>query len=186
MKKIKLEYNSPVVLTFTIISIAVFFMDKLIPIGLMDNFFVYYGGYSALDIVRMFLYPLGHGSMDHLLGNMTFILLIGPMLEEKYSSKTIALLMLVTTLTIGISHLLFINSGILGASGIVFMMIILSSFTNMKKDSIPVTFILVAILFLGKEIYNGMFVNNNVSEIAHILGAVIGMIHIMIRNLKKN
>jgi len=183
--KLKLEYNSPVVLTFAIISTLVFFVDQIIPYDLIKNLFIYYGNYGALDILRMFLCSMGHGSVEHLLGNMTLILLIGPMLEEKYSSKVILLLMLLTSLTIGLAHLLFFNNGILGASGIVFMMIILSSFTNMKKDSVPITFIMVCILFLGKEVYNGIFVNNNVSEISHILGAVVGMAYMLIEN-KRN
>lgn len=178
----KIEYNSPVVLTFSILAISIFFIDELLPIQLTNNLLVYRGAISAVGIFSLFSYPLGHGSIEHLLGNMTLILLIGPMLEEKYSSKILFILMLITTVIIGLVQVFIFRSGILGASGIVFMMIILTSFTNMKDGKIPLTFIFIAILFLSKEVYNGLFVQNNISELAHLLGAIIGMGYIYIES----
>jgi len=182
MKKISniFEYNSPVVLTFSLLAALVFILDKIIPVGLIQNFFVYFGGTSLLDFARLFIWPLGHASTDHLLGNMTYILLVGPMIEEKYSSKILLTLMVMTTLVIGLVQALFVSGGILGASGIVFMLIILTSFTNMKEGKIPLTFVAIAFLFLGKEIYNGIFVNNNVSEMGHILGALVGISFVLL------
>lgn len=178
MKKLldKIEYNSPVVLTFSILAVLIFFIDQLLPLHIISNFFAYRGRFfSLLGLFTLLSYPLGHASIDHLLGNITLILLIGPMLEEKYSSKIMLILILVTTVVTGIVQAFVFNGGILGASGIVFMMIILTSFTNMKDNKIPLTFIFIAILFLAKEVYNGLFVENNISELGHILGAVIGM-----------
>ncbi|GKX29887.1 hypothetical protein SH1V18_23670 [Vallitalea longa] len=183
----KIEYNSPVVLTFALLATGVFFIDEIIPIDIINTFFVYRGGFSVMSLIQMILWPLGHASIDHLLGNITLILLIGPMLEEKYSSKTILILIIITTIIIGVFQVIILNSGILGASGIVFMMIVLTSFTNMKDGKVPLTFICIAILFLAKEIYNGLFVVNNISELGHILGAVVGIGYIFIiqKNKKK-
>ncbi len=183
----KIEYNSPVVLTFSLLATAIFFIDQIIPLDIINSLFVYRGGFSLISLVQMILWPLGHASIDHLLGNITLILLIGPMLEEKYSSKTILILIIITTVVIGFFQAIIFSSGILGASGIVFMMIILTSFTNMKDGKVPLTFIFIAILFLAKEIYNGIFVANNISELGHILGALVGMgyIYIVQKNKKK-
>jgi len=178
----KIEYNSPVILTFSLLSTLVFILDQVLPIELMNSLFVYRGEASLLGFVKMFLCPMGHGSVEHLLGNITIILLIGPMLEEKLSSKVLLILMFITSLLIGLFHLFVFSGGILGASGIVFMLIILTSFTNVKEGKIPLTFIVICILFLGKEIYNGIFVNNNVSELAHLLGAGVGMGYYFIKN----
>lgn len=178
----KIEYNSPVVLTFSILAFAVYGLDLIFGQALINGVFVYRGGMSIMSFINLFLWPLGHASMDHLLGNLTIILLIGPMLEEKYSSKTLMILMLITTVLIGGAQVLLFSTGILGASGIVFMMIVLTSFTNMKEGKIPLTFIFIAILFLSKEIYNGLFVANNVSELAHLLGAAVGVGYIYIYN----
>jgi membrane associated rhomboid family serine protease len=58
------------------------------------------------------------------------------------------------------------------------MMILLVSFTNFKKGEVPLTFILVLILYLGRELFNS-FGNNpeqsgNISQFAHVVGGFIG------------
>ncbi len=181
----KIEYNSPVILTFALISTVVFLLDLILPMTLINEYFVYWGGFMPMDILRMILASFGHGSMEHLLGNMTLLLLIGPMLEEKFSSKVIIVLMLITALVTGAAHTLLFENGILGASGIVFMLIVLTSFTNTKSGKVPLTFILICALYLSKEVYNGLAVNNNVSELSHILGACVGIGYKFIWGRKK-
>ena len=72
--------------------------------------------------------------------------------------------------------LLFPHSALLGASGVVFMMIVLSSFTEMKKGGIPLTMLLVAALYLGSEIADGLTRTDNVSHLTHIVGGVSGIV----------
>lgn len=173
----KIEYNSPVVLTFSLLAVLVFALDKILPVNIIENLFIYYGRFSFLDILRLFLWPLGHGSYEHLAGNLTILLLIGPMIEKKYSSRTVLILILVSALVIGLIQGVVFHTGILGASGIVFMFIVLTSFTSDNKSKIPLTFIVIAVIYLGREVINGIFVNNNVSELGHILGAGIGIVY---------
>ena len=80
---------------------------------------------------------------------------------------------LVTALITGILNNFLYPSFLLGASGIVFMMILLGSFTNVKDGGIPLTFILVLALFLGQEVISA-FEENNISEFAHVVGGVCG------------
>ena len=61
----------------------------------------------------------------------------------------------------------------MGASGIVFMFILLVSFTNSKSGEVPITFILIAILFIGKEVMQSLQ-NDQISQFAHIIGGVLG------------
>ncbi|MDN5352662.1 MAG: hypothetical protein PWQ12_1583 [Clostridiales bacterium] len=174
----KFEYNAPVVLTFALVATVVYLVTSLFP-GIRTTFFVYYGGARPIDILRLFLSTVGHVSWEHLLGNLSMILLIGPILEEKYSSKFLLLSMGVTTVLIGLTNSLLTGGGIIGASGIVFMMIIMISFTGGEDENdskIPLTFILVALLYLSQQVYNGLFVQNNISELAHIVGGVSGVI----------
>jgi len=63
---------------------------------------------------------------------------------------------------------------LLGASGVVFALILLSSFTSFEEGKIPVTFILVALLYVGQQVYSGIFIRDNVSNLTHILGAIVG------------
>ena len=63
-----------------------------------------------------------------------------------------------------------------GASGVVFAFILLTSFTSFKNGEIPLTFILVAIVFLGQQVYEGVFLNDNISNLSHVVGGVIGSV----------
>jgi hypothetical protein len=81
--------------------------------------------------------------------------------------------MLITALVTAVLNNLFFSTGLMGASGIVFMMILLSSFVNFKQGEIPLTFILVVVLYIGREVISS-FERNNVSEFAHILGGICG------------
>jgi hypothetical protein len=61
----------------------------------------------------------------------------------------------------------------LGASGIVFMMILLASTANIRAGTIPLTFIAVAVIYIGGEIVRA-FNDDNVSQLGHILGGLCG------------
>lgn len=175
----RITYNSPVVLTFTFISVIVLAADNFLFADshqLMRGFFVVGGSFNflnPLDYLRIFSHAIGHSGWPHLIGNFTFILLLGPLLEEKYSSKGLLLMMLVTAGVTGILNVLFFDTGLLGASGIVFMMIILGSITNLRKGELPLTFILITFLYLGQEIVK-LTQQNNISEFAHIIGGICG------------
>ena len=114
---------------------------------------------------------------EHYMGNMLLILLVGPGLEEKYGSGTMVWTIAVTALVTGLVHFVFFpGSVLLGASGVVFMMIVLSSFTAMRRGEIPITLILVVIFYLGGEIMDGLFKQDNISQITHIVGGLCGLV----------
>ena len=99
------------------------------------------------------------------------------MLEEKYGSRRILGTMAVTAVITGaVNFLLFPDTALCGASGIVFAFILLTSFTSFREGEIPVTVILVALIFIGQQVYEGLFVRDNVSNLTHILGGVIGAV----------
>ncbi len=137
-----------------------------------------------LMIFSLFSHVIGHGSIEHLIGNMTFILLIGPIIEEKYDSSKTLLMIAATALITGLINVLFFSTGLLGASGIVFMLILLVSFTNVTDGKIPLTFILVALLFVGKEVIQSMQADH-VSQAAHIIGGLCGSFFGFILGKKK-
>jgi GlpG protein len=99
------------------------------------------------------------------------------MLEEKYGSKIILKVMLVTALVTGIiNYIFFWNIGLCGASGIVFAFIIMASFTGFRDGEISLTFLLVAVIFIGQQIYEGIMVQDNISNMAHITGGLVGAV----------
>ncbi len=177
-QKLKLSYNSPVILTFSAICLVVLILHYITRGFTTNALFVCYGHaslFNPLTYLRVFSYVFGHANFTHFAGNMTMLLLVGPAVEERYGSWNTAIMMFVTALAGGILNMFFFSTGILGASGIVFMLIILSAFTNMKKGEIPLTLILIAVIYLGREIYSGIFVEDNVSHFGHLCGGVSGL-----------
>ena len=53
-------------------------------------------------------------------------------------------------------------------------LILLSSFTCVGEGEIPLTFILVAVIYIGQQVYQGLFVQDNISNLTHILGGLVG------------
>jgi len=174
----KIKYNAPVTLNFAFAATLVLILNSTVIPGITEAFFAVpgRGGFNpgeVLSYLRAFTHIIGHADWAHLLGNFTFILLLGPGLEEKYGSLDVLIMVIITALITGILNYMLFPTGLLGASGIVFMMILLSSFTNIKSGEIPLTFILIFMLFLAKEFANA-FQSNNISEFAHIGGGIIG------------
>ena len=179
MKKLKITFNSPVVLGFIFISLAVLILGFLTMGKSNELLFMTY--HSALTnpmtYVRFFTHVLGHSGWAHYIGNASYILLLGPMLEEKYGSKRILQVILITAVVTGVvNYILFWNVALCGASGVVFAFILLTSFTSFKNGEIPLTFILVAIVFIGQQVYEGLFLQDDISNLSHILGGVVGAI----------
>ena len=172
----KIRYNSPVVLTFALISLVVLVLDFLTGGRTTGLLFCTYRT-SPLDLlgyVRMFGHVLGHADLQHYIGNMTLILVLGPMLEEKYGSKNLLLAIAITAVVSALVHGLVSEGALLGASGIVFMMIMLSSLTGMKSGTVPLTMILVAVVYIGGEIIDGIVNQDSISQLTHIVGGICG------------
>ncbi len=179
MKKLKITFNSPVVLGFIFISLAVLVLGY-VTFGKSNEllFMTYHSSLTnPLTYVRLFTHVFGHSGWEHYIGNASYILLLGPMLEEKYGSKRIMQIIAITALVTGlVNYILFPNAALCGASGVVFAFILLTSFTSFRNGEIPLTFILVAIVFLGQQVYEGVFLNDNISNLSHVIGGVIGSV----------
>ena len=179
MRKRRITFNSPVVLSFVLMSLGVMVLNYLTA-GVSNRllFMTYHSSLaSPLTYVRFFTHVLGHQGWSHYIGNMMYLLLLGPMLEEKYGSRAIIEVILITGLVTGIvTWLIFPNIALCGASGVVFAFIMMTSFTSFKEGEIPVTVILVAVIYIGQQIYEGLFVQDNISNMAHILGGIVGAV----------
>ncbi|MBP5179072.1 MAG: rhomboid family intramembrane serine protease [Lachnospiraceae bacterium] len=177
----KIVINSPVVLTFSAICVLALVLDKVTARNSTALLFsVYRSGASMASpftYLRFFGHVFGHLDISHLTSNLMMLLILGPMLEERYGGKILTAVIAVTALITGVaSFILFPNQALMGASGVVFAFILLASFTSFKEREIPLTFILVAILYIGQQIYQGIFVDDNVSQFTHILGGITGSV----------
>ena len=173
----KFQYNSPVVISFFLISFAALVLGWLSNNWTTASLFsVYRSSFrDPFTYIRLISHVLGHADLEHFFGNMLMFLVIGPPLEERYGSRVLLTGILLTALISGLLQtVLFPNSALLGASGIVFMLIMLSSLSGMEDGGIPVTLILVAVLYLGRELYSILFVKDDVANLMHIIGGICG------------
>lgn len=179
MKNIKVKFNAPVTLVFVMIC----FIATLL--GVVSNgritqivFMTYHSALaSPMTYVRFVTHIFGHSGWSHFIGNASYLLLLGPMLEEKYGSKELIEVIGITAVITGIvNYIFFWNVGLCGASGVVFAFIIIASFTGFREGEIPLTFVLVVVIFIGQQLYEGIVVQNDISNMAHIVGGIVGSV----------
>ena len=174
----RIRYNAPFTLTFSLVCVVILAANQyLVPTLIRDWFTV--GGRGSFhpndpaSYVRLVSYVFGHSNWTHLIGNLMTLILIGPILEEKYQTATLLVMVVITALITSIVNVLFFTTALLGASGIVFLMILLVSFTNIRSGEIPLTFVAVLALYLGQQVFDA-FKNDNISQFAHIIGGLCG------------
>lgn len=178
-KKLVITFNAPVVLSFVIVCFIVTLLGVFTGGTSTQAVFMTYHSplTSPMTYVRFFTHVLGHSGWAHFIGNASYLLLIGPMLEEKHGSKAILEIIAVTALVTGlVNYIFFWNVGLCGASGVVFAFIVLASFTGFREGEIPLSFILVTIIFIGQQVYEGIVLTDNISNMAHIVGGLVGAV----------
>ena len=180
----RIRYNAPFTITFVLISfIALLVNGRTNGAANRLLFSVYRSDLrDPLTYIRAFTHVLGHSSFTHYSCNIMLLLVLGPTMEERNGSATIFYLSALTALIAGIAHcLLYSNVMLLGASSLVFMMILLSSVGGARDGSIPLTLILAAILYIGGETVTGMISRDDISQLSHIIGGVCGAAFGMVR-----
>lgn len=172
MGKLRITYNAPVVLTFTIAAVVAFLLCQLAP-SLQPWFAASPHLVDARSYVGLVTHILGHASWEHLISNFMLILLIGPILEERHGSISLLLMIVLTALVTGLANLALSQHAVVGASGVAFMMILLASMANMRGGEIPLTFIAIALIYLGGEVVHS-FRSDGISHLAHLVGGAAG------------
>ncbi|CAN5324007.1 hypothetical protein BH11MYX1_BH11MYX1_09520 [soil metagenome] len=170
--KLRITYNAPVVLTFALAAVVAFITMQAVPTT--KDWLVSYPHLDGIhSYVGLFTHILGHASWEHLISNFMLILLIGPILEERHGSFALLLMILGTALVTGLANLALGSNMVLGASGVAFMMILLASMANVRSREIPLSFIAVALIYMGGEVMHS-FNNDQVSHMAHLVGGSVG------------
>ncbi|HEX7840182.1 MAG TPA: rhomboid family intramembrane serine protease [Kofleriaceae bacterium] len=172
MGKLRITYNAPVVLTFTIAAVVAFMLCQLAP-SLQPWFAAWPRLVDAHSYVGLFSHILGHASWEHLIGNFMLILLIGPILEERHGSVSLLIMIVLTAAVTGLANLALSDHAVLGASGVAFMMILLASLANVRSREIPLTFLAIAVIYIGGELVHS-FRSDGISHLAHLVGGAAG------------
>lgn len=173
-----ISYNSKVILSFFFICLIAFILN-IITKGKSNK--LLFSNYRSsplnpLTYIRLFTHIIGHSNWQHLKRNFLYILLIGPLVEEKYGSINLLIMILLTAFITGLINIIIGKYKILGSSDIVYMLIILSSIVNINKGTIPLTLILIIIFYIIDEILQ-INKSDNVSHLSHLIGAICGCIY---------
>jgi membrane associated rhomboid family serine protease len=169
------EYNAPVTLTLFLLSFGVLILSWLT--RSKSNYLFSSERASLLNpftYIRFFTNILGHSDFTHFSNNFLKILLLGPMIEEKYGSVNLLIMILITAFITGVINYIIGKYRILGASNIVFMLIALSAFANMS-DKIPLTLVFIILFYFIDEVRQ-LFNKDGVSHYGHLTGAACGVL----------
>ncbi len=136
-------YRKPVVtLSIVFINVVIFVYQLTLGFGYdLNSFFNTYALNSTdVTVPTLFSSLFLHGGFFHLLGNMWMLLIVGPVVEDKYGSIKFLVLYLLSGVFANLFQLFFISSSeptlIIGASGCIFGIIgafaILYPYVNVK------------------------------------------------------
>ena len=179
LKNIQFDYNSPVIITYLLLSVIACILNAITRGRTNKHFFSSYRSslLNPLTYIRLVTHSIGHKDWDHLIHNFLFILLIGPMVEEKYGSVNLIIMLVITSIVIALFNTIFNNYIITGASGNVYMLIVLSSFSNITEGKIPLTLILILIFYIISEVKKSIMEGNKKTyHDGHLIGAICGII----------
>lgn len=176
-RKIVLYLNAPITIGFCaicVLALILQFITNGYTTGLL--FSTYSSSWlNPFTYVRLVGHVFGHADFGHLIGNLMYILILGPMLEEKYHDRLLYVILATAVVTGVVNNIFFPNTQLLGASGVVFAFILLSSVTG-TNQGIPITALIVALLYIGGEIYDMITIADNVSQLTHIIGGITGLL----------
>jgi len=187
-KNITINFNAPVILGFSFICLIALLLGMITRGNSTKILFITYRDslLNPMTYLHFFSHVFGHQNWAHFIGNMSYILLLGPMLEEKHGGMKMVEIILITALVTSLVNFIFFpRVSLCGASGVVFAFILLTSFTSFKEGEIPLTFILVALIFLGQQVFEGVSIRNNVSNLSHIIGGIVGAVFGYFLNVNK-
>ena len=176
---ITLRYNAPVTLTFALLSLLALALGELTDGWTTQNLFCFYKSALTdyLTYPRAVLHVLGNTSLTTCTGNIIVMLVVGPTAEERFGSAKVFVAVLLTAIAgAAIMWFLFPDATIMGASGVLFCMMLLASFASMRGGAIPITLILVIILYLGSEVLQAVTGTAGLPELTHIAGGVVGLL----------
>jgi membrane associated rhomboid family serine protease len=174
----RLSIEAPVVVGFAFCCVGLHVLNMTVMPGVSKFFGVddFFSLLSPMQYIRLVSHIFAHDGIPHLRGNMTNLLLVGPSAEAYFGSKETLAIMLAVAVSSGLAHIFLgrAYSRQLGASGVVFALILLNSLVSAKSGKIPLSFVLTAFLWTSEEVWKLFFGRDGVSHHAHLVGAIVG------------
>lgn len=177
----RLTVEAPVVLCFSFVCVVIHILNVTIMPGL-NRFLAVQDTFSLFSIMqypRLITHVFAHDSqINHIKGNLMNLLLVGPSAEHVYGSQAMLVTFALVAIVSAFAHILVGSdySHQLGASGIVFCVILLNSLVAADSGEIPLSFVLTAGLWVTDEFVKFFWKTDNMSHHAHLTGAIVGTI----------
>ncbi len=173
----RLTWNSPVILGYVLLCAVVLAAASFVsPLALWYVSLPPSPDFAEpVTWLRLVTHVAGHADFEHFAANAVYLLLLGPLVEARYGSLKLLACLVATAAATGLASALFTSGGILGASGVVFMLIAMSSVTSIRRGDIPLTFLLVTAIFLWRELASAS-PGDGVSHLGHLVGGGCGAV----------
>jgi len=139
----KVDIDAPFTLSFAFLCLVVQILHSIFGRAFVINYFSimpfkYFVWTNIGHYIRVFSQVVGHSGWEHLTGNMINLLLVGPSCEREFGFKNLTKLVGYVCIASSVAHMLFAsNTSVqLGASGVVFMLILLNSLLQLKTGTV--------------------------------------------------
>ena len=126
---------------------------------------------TAKSYLQLIFYVFAPSSVNVLIPNLIFIMLLGPTLEERYGITVIGIMIFICALFSGVLNACFCKNSLTGPSCIVYMMIFLNIFFSLIKKKIPLSFVIIFILLIVKDVLSD---SGLITLIINICGGLCG------------
>lgn len=173
-----IQYNSIVTLSYFFLCLVIQILNSLTNGKLTSNYLTCYRRRPTDPrfYTGVITHAVSHFDWDHLINNMTLLLLIGPAVEERYGSINLLIMFVINAIVVGyINMIITTKSSIAGASSNTSMLIVLASFASAEQGKIPLTVILIFLIYLFREIKR-IIKKDGAYHTGHILGYFVGLI----------
>ena len=113
----RVTVNAPFSILFSIAAIALYFLFQAD--GTIPRMLILQGEFDFSNwqwYISLIGYTMAHGSIEHLIGNISIILLVGPFVEKRWGTKRTAIMAGLTALLTALVHIIFWDHRLIGAS----------------------------------------------------------------------
>ena len=176
--------SAPVSTGFALVALAILFLDGVHQGDLTMALAVYPIRHLynlPWDVYRLLTWPLVHRNFSHAWGNLTTLLLIGPPLEERLGSRRLACVLAVTAAVTGGLHAALFTNGLIGASGLVMCLLLISASQAARFSpsagvyELPLSFVILAVTYVSRELA-ALGQDDGISRVAHLGGVALGLL----------
>jgi membrane associated rhomboid family serine protease len=184
-KRYKIMFDAPVTIVFVLLTIAVYFVNIMMKESLIPMMFTCrslkaadpeaaFNLKNALDYARLILHVFAYTDFPTLLINAVILLLLGSILEERYGSLMLFIMIFIAALVSGVLAVCSPQVPFTGTDSIIFMMIFLLSLTALAKHTVQVSWLLAFIAFTAYKAYG--FTTTGTKNLSAIIQDNLGLL----------